>query len=259
MMDYRFSDDWIDPPSTMSYSTEQLVYLPCMMHWAPSSEIKSPLKPPPIKHPGQVVLGCGNNLFKITEEALELWSKILIQLPEAVLHLKSTHTGIGDVIEYWHQRFAHYGIGAERLIFSGSTPPAEHLDYYSSIDIALDPFPYNGGISTLDALWMGTPVVTLSGNTTVGAAMLHFAGADELIAHSLSEYADIVIQLAQDPERIRHYRQTLRAKMLASPLSDRRGFVQSVETAYRTMWQKWCRNEEPAAFSVLTSSCLNGR
>lgn len=253
MIDYRFSDAWIDPPDTLPLSAEQLVYLPCMMHWAPSSEIASPLKPPPITRPGQVVLGCGNNLFKITEEAIVLWSYILQQLPEAVLHLKSTHTGILDVQEYTHQRFVRYGIGSERLIFSGTTPAAAHLDYYSSLDIALDPFPYNGGISTLDALWMGTPVVTLSGNTTVGAAMLHFAGADELIAHSLPEYAEIVIRLAQDPERIRHYRQTLRQQMLASPLLDRQGFVKAVEAVYRIIWQKWCRGEAPAAFSMALS------
>jgi predicted O-linked N-acetylglucosamine transferase (SPINDLY family) len=119
----------------------------------------------------------------------------------------------------------------------------ENLELYREIDIALDPFPYNGGTTTCDALWMGVPVVSLVGQTAVaraGLSLLSNVQLSDLAATSEEQYIDIATALATDLQRLAQIRANLRAQMLISPLMDQPYFARSVEAAYRSVWQTWC-------------------
>jgi predicted O-linked N-acetylglucosamine transferase (SPINDLY family) len=113
------------------------------------------------------------------------------------------------------------------------------------VDIALDPFPYNGTTTTCEALWMGVPVVTLRGDRhagRVGASLLTQIGLTDLIANSVEEYLEIAVALARNPERLSDLRRVLRSRMAASPLCDGPAFARKMESAFRTMWQYWCES-----------------
>jgi predicted O-linked N-acetylglucosamine transferase (SPINDLY family) len=147
------------------------------------------------------------------------------------------------------QWFQAREIAAERLEFVPRTATrAEYLRLWERIDIGLDPFPYNGGTTTCEALWMGTPVVSLAGTTAIsrlGLSILNNLGLPELAATSTEDYVRIAAQLAGDPSRREELRATLRTRLQASPMMDARRFARNVETAYRAMWRRWCA-ETPA-------------
>ncbi len=137
------------------------------------------------------------------------------------------------------------GIDPQRLKFTGWIPFYDYLRQHEKIDIALDPFPCNGGTTTCDALWMGVPVISLIGQTAVGrggVSVLHNIGLPELIAESTQQYVRIANDLACDPARLSELRQGMRERMRASPLMDSARFARSVEAAYRQMWRTWCAN-----------------
>jgi predicted O-linked N-acetylglucosamine transferase (SPINDLY family) len=126
----------------------------------------------------------------------------------------------------------------------------EYFALYDRIDVGLDPFPYGGGTTTLDALWMGVPVVTLVGRTAVGRAglsILSNAGLPELVARTPEEYLSIAAGLATDVPRLAELRTGLRARLQRSPLTDAARFAGHIEAAYRTMWQRWCAAPRHAA------------
>jgi predicted O-linked N-acetylglucosamine transferase (SPINDLY family) len=155
-----------------------------------------------------------------------------------IIHASSGEHRIGVA-----QRLERAGVAEDRLRFVGSQPLPEYMQTYSEIDIALDTFPYAGGITTLDALWMGVPVVTLSGETAVGRggrSILSNLGLPELIARNHDQYAQIAIELAGDPNRMSTLRHGIRERMLASPLTDAPAFARDIEMAYRQMWRTWC-------------------
>ena len=121
-----------------------------------------------------------------------------------------------------------------------------HLAHYGEIDIALDPFPYNGTTTTCEALWMGVPVITLQGDRhcgRVGASLLAAVGLDNLIARDVGEYVDIAVRLAGDRSQLEQLRGSLRATMAGSPLCDGPSFAREVEAAYRAMWRTWCQGD----------------
>ncbi len=120
---------------------------------------------------------------------------------------------------------------------------AEYFNVYQRIDVALDPFPYGGGTTTCDALWMGVPVVSLAGQTAVGRgglSILSNLGLPELVAHDAEQYVRIAEGLANDLPRLSNLRATLRQRMQDSPLMDAPRFARNVEAAYREMWRHWC-------------------
>jgi predicted O-linked N-acetylglucosamine transferase (SPINDLY family) len=133
--------------------------------------------------------------------------------------------------------------------FSGFLRRREYLRLYQRIDIALDPFPYNGGTTTCDALWMGTPVLTLPGRIPVaraGLGLLSTVGLRELVASSETDYIRIAVELAGNLPRLAEMRATLRLRMQASPLMDAARFARNVEAAYRSMWERWCAGRTSA-------------
>ena len=132
----------------------------------------------------------------------------------------------------------------------GSTPQLEHLAAHGEIDVMLDTFPQNGGITTADALLMGVPVVTLLADRVSGrssASMLHTLGLDDLVARTTDQYVEIAAGLAGDLDRLSRERATLRERLLGSPLGDTRAYTRAVEATYRQLWQRWCGAPVPVS------------
>jgi hypothetical protein len=159
------------------------------------------------------------------------------------------HCPAGATQTRLRQWFEAQGIAAHRLdLVPRTATRAEFLELFQRIDIGLDPFPYNGGTTTCEALWMGVPVVSLAGRTAVsrlGLSVLTNAGLPELVAFSEEDYVRIAAQLAHDLPRLAELRATLRPRMQASPLMDAPRFARNMEAAYRTMWQRWCHYIPP--------------
>jgi predicted O-linked N-acetylglucosamine transferase (SPINDLY family) len=189
---------------------------------------------------GHVTFGCLNNFSKATAAALETWVRLLQAMPEAKLVL---HAYCNTQRDRVRERFAQQGLGSERLTFTSMLPIEEYFQLYHGIDVALDPFPYGGGTTTCDALWMGVPVVSLAGKTAVGRgglSILSNLGLADLVAEDREHYVRIALELARDLPRLSVLRATLRERMQNSPLMDAPRFARHVEAAYRDMWRRWC-------------------
>jgi len=175
---------------------------------------------------------------------MDLWAEIMRAMPSSRLII---HSHPGTHLDAVRQRFADNGVSSDRLEFVGEQPWPQYVGTYGRIDIALDPFPWGGGITTCNALWMGVPVVTLMGQTAVGrggASILANIGVPELIARTPEQYIQIATNLANDVPRLAGLRRTLRPRMQSSPLMDAARFARNVEAAYRQMWRSWCAGEE---------------
>jgi len=143
------------------------------------------------------------------------------------------------------EMFRAGGIGSERIDLRGwSKERTDHMLEYDQIDIALDSYPYHGTTTTCEAIWMGVPVVTLAGEIharRVGASLLNCVGLERLVAKTPEEYIDLAIVQGRDLEVLSELRKTLRDRMTASPLTDGRSFARKIESAYRKVWQEWCK------------------
>jgi protein O-GlcNAc transferase len=245
-MDYFLGDVEMPCPGTDHLFTETVYRLPrAFCCYQPGTD--APVAPAPYLQVGKITFGCFNSPRKITREVVKLWSAILHLVSGSRLLLK--YSGLEEEARQAHLLawFAEDGIPIERIIFAGASLTTDYFGEYSRIDIALDPFPYNGGSTTLDALWMGVPVVTLAGRTAVqrhGACFLTAAGMPDLVTHSPEQYVTTAMFLAQTLPKLPDSRSNLRKAMQQSPLMDHIGLVRSVELAFREMWRKWCDQAE---------------
>jgi protein O-GlcNAc transferase len=236
-MDYRFSDPHIDPPDVeLTDYSERTVRLPrTYICYEPIQETPE-VGPPPASLAGHITFGCLNNFSKCSSPALDAWARILADVPGSRLIF---HAKPGEHLELVRKRFEGAGVARERLEFLGERDWPRYIGTYGRIDIALDPFPYNGGITTCDALWMGVPVVALSGKTAigrVGRSILSNMSLPELIARTPDEYVRIAVELANDSNRLKTYRAELRGRMLASPLKDPKQLMRDIETFFGDAW-----------------------
>lgn len=249
---YRIVDSITDPPGSDALASETLVRIdPCFLCYKPPAEA-GPIDPtPPMSRPGArgVTFGCFNNAMKASPTAISLWASALRSVPGSTIVLKSGSFADPTVHAYVLEEFATGGIPPERIIFEGATQgTAAHLDRYNSIDIALDPTPYNGTTTTCEALWMGVPVVTLVGDfhaARVSASLLSAVGLGELAAKDAADYASIAADMAANPSKLADLRTTLRARMAASPLCDATGHASRFGGALRAMWHAWCASKSP--------------
>jgi predicted O-linked N-acetylglucosamine transferase (SPINDLY family) len=198
--------------------------------------------PLPALETGPVTFGCCNNLAKINALVIDLWSRILREVPASRLILESRGLADPETAAQVRRDFAARGVASDRVDFDGeSLSVARHLARYHRIDVALDPFPYNGVTTTCEALWMGVPVVTLAGATHVsrmGSSLLGHLGASEWVAASPAEYTTICARLAGDLPRLAGIRQGLRERMRHSPLCDAPRFTRHLEETFRKMWMR---------------------
>jgi predicted O-linked N-acetylglucosamine transferase (SPINDLY family) len=250
-MDYVITDSFLSPLNTPQRFTEALVRLPPGYVCYQPPAYAPPVAPAPVLTRGAPTLGCFNNLSKVNAQVVALWAQILHRVPEARIVLKAKALIDPPTREAYARRFQEHGIAPDRVALLGSSSHGEYLGAYGDIDLALDPFPFTGGLTTCEALWMGVPVVTLAGPTLVsrmGVSYLARVGLAELIAHSPEEYVDLVVRLSQDPERLAQLRAELRPRMAASPLCDGPSFTRHLEAAYQRMWDIYVRGGTPREF-----------
>jgi len=199
----------------------------------------------PANGSGMVTFGSLNNFFKINEPVLRLWARVLEKVPNSRLVLLSDP----DAQRQWVLRVLQgEGIEAQRVEFVKRLPRRQYFELYHRLDLVLDPFPYGGHTTSLDALWMGVPVVSLAGERAVsraGLSQMSNLGLRELVAFSEDEYIALAAKLARDLPRLAELRRTLRARMQSSPLMDAPRFARQVEAAYRAMWRRWCTETGP--------------
>lgn len=239
-MDYLLSDDWVDPPGEPDeWCTEEIVRIPSgFMCYAPPAE--SPLPARDDARP--VTFGSFNNLSKMNDGVVALWARVLQAVPGSRLLLKSRQLGDPMVAEAMRAAFEREGIAADRLTFHGRTASrGAHFALYGAVDVALDTFPYNGATTTCEALWMGTPVVSLVGDRHVGRFGVTFltrAGFPDWIAATPEAYVSVAARLATE----RPAPEAVRAAVAGSLLVDGARAARDLEDAFLAMWQRRAAN-----------------
>jgi predicted O-linked N-acetylglucosamine transferase (SPINDLY family) len=242
-IDYRLTDRFLDPPGTdLTQYTERSIALPDC-YWCYSPPLQAGATAPPCdRREGPLTFGCLNNFAKVTNATLALWMELLQRVPEAMLLLYAPPGHHRDRV---HEAMRQKQLPAGRLRFVPRQPLADYLDTWRDIDVALDPFPYCGGTTTCDALWMGVPVVTLAGRTAVsraGASLLSNVGLERLIARSSEEYVALAASLIRDAAALARFRAELRERLHASPVMDAKRFTRNLEATFRRVWKTWCED-----------------
>jgi len=244
-IDYRLTDEFCDPLGrTEHLHSEKLVRLKrgflCF---------QPPIDPPPLDadpaaRNGHITFGSFNNPAKITPAMLRAWARILDGVPESRLVVKYLGRFSSEWCrEQWRAAFASAGVDPRRLQFHGATPNLEsHWTMIGGVDLAIDPFPYQGTHTTLESLLMGVPVLTLMGETCVrrsSSALLLRLGLEDLVTQSAEEYVERAVALAADRERRLRLRTGLRERFLHSEICDVRGYVAELESVYRRLWRSY--------------------
>lgn len=196
---------------------------------------------------GYFTFACMNRYSKVSAAALDLWASLLQRTGDSRLLLIGRGGKDERTLADLRARFSAKGVDPERLIILPSLPVAEYFDTYNRADLCLDPFPFNGGTTGFDSIWMGVPFVTLRGDVLharAGSNILKYVGLDNLIASDKQEYVEKAAVLAGDLDKLRSCRDNLRGRMQASPLMDCAGFARGIEKAFRQMWEKWCLQGE---------------
>jgi len=243
-MDYWLTDEYLHPKDSAERFTESLHRLPVFYQFAPPSEFPEPGEAPCIDN-GYVSFGCFNKPEKMNEDVAQLWLEILKATPNSKLVLKYRNYFADDGgAQIWRDRFSSFGLAADRLILLGSDDQLDdHLALYRQIDIALDPFPFNGATTTFEALAMGAPVIALWGDgfvSRVAAALMSQVGLGDFAAPTKDQYVRCAVALAEDTPRISELRRWLRLQVLNSSLCNGTDYAETVETAFRSMWRNWC-------------------
>jgi len=196
------------------------------------------------------VFCCFNASYKITPEVFNVWTRLLKAVPESVLWLLDSNPYATANLK---REAEDRGVVAERLVFAGHLPYADHLARFGVADLFLDTFPYNAHTLASDALWGGCPVVTCSGRTfpsRVAGSLLHSVGLQELVCGSLAEYEKLAVALARNSERLLGLREKLRTTRLTARVFDTRRFTRHLEAAFEIMWERYRRGEPLRPFAV---------
>ncbi len=239
--DYFLTDEAADPPRTNpeQFFSEKLIYLPSMFCYTGRSDVPVP-KYAPVTKTGYVLFGSFNTFRKINDDVLKLWKEILQQVENSRLLIKSQIFIDRECVCHVYQRLAYLGFDTNRVIIEPATNT--YMNRYLDVDIHLDSFPYPGGGTTADALYMGVPVIALKGrehSSRFADSFLTAAGVPELLADSPADYIAKAVSLAQDIPRLDKYHRTLRNTLLNSKLMDTPRYVSALEKAYRQLYDEW--------------------
>ena len=239
VLDGRITDAAADPPGADDHATEPLLRLPHFLCYTPAADAPLP-GPPPVALGQPPTFGCFNAPAKLNDRVLDLWSRLLNRHPASRLLLKAKSFQLRSAQEPVERAFAACGVAADRIEFVGWLADGRsHLSAYQRLDVALDPFPYNGTTTTCEALWMGVPVVTLPGDrhaSRVGRSLLAAAGLTDWVAASEDDFLRIAGDLVLDPAALAVCRRDLRSRLRASALLDGRGFARALEAQIRRLW-----------------------
>jgi predicted O-linked N-acetylglucosamine transferase (SPINDLY family) len=242
-MDYVLGDQVVAPAGDEAYFTEALWRLPgCYLCYDPP-RLAVPNGPFPALRNGFVTFGCFNNRTKISDGTVAAWAALLHRVEASRLFLKSRSFTDAECQSALVAQFAAHGIPPERLILEGHEALAQALAAYNRVDIALDPFPFGGGTTTAETLWMGVPLVTLRGERWVGrisASILTALDLTDWVTDDIEGYIDLAARLAADLPGLTDLRASLRHRLETSGFCDGPAFTRSLEAAYRAMWRIWC-------------------
>ena len=244
-VDYRLTDTLADPPGSQKFYTEELVYLPEGFFCYRPHDSAPPQASLPALRNGYVTFGSFNNSCKVNPFIMALWAEVLKANSGSRLLLKFGEGLDRQMREYYFQQFEQLEISQERVAIYGWKPPVEHLKLYGEMDIALDTYPFSGGITTAEGLWMGVPAISLVGRRAAsrfGLVILSYLGLEFFAASTPKEYVAKATALAGNLEALGKIRASMRERMAASTFFDANGLARRVETAYRKMWHRWCRN-----------------
>jgi predicted O-linked N-acetylglucosamine transferase (SPINDLY family) len=249
-MDGFLADETLAPPGTDSLFSERLIRLPRIpLVYQPPENMPEVARLPAIAN-GFVTFGYFGRPDRLNDSVIGVWSRILATVPGSRLMLNSRAFGEVAFRALYAGRFAAHGIGAERLMMIATAPQPATWAAYGAIDVALDPFPHNGGTTTLEALWLGVPVISRTARPTVGrfgASILQAVGLPALVAETDDGYVAAAAGIAGDLAALAGLRAGLRARMETSPLRDATGLARVVEDAYRSLWRDWCGQAVTAA------------
>lgn len=251
MIDYYLTDRFWAPPGVLDHLfTERLVQLPCVFTFQPADEVP-PINPLPALSQGYVIFASFHRPCKLGEGVIALWSRVLQAVPNAVLLIGAMNDPV--LREHLAAMFQRHGVRAERLVFYPQLALADYLALHHQVDIVLDAFPFSSGAVAYHALWMGVPVLTLTGPTPPHrhcAAILQHVGLGDWVAASEEAYVDLARQWAADLPRLARLRAGLRHQIEHSELRRPETVARGLEQALRQMWRHWCAGLPPESFAV---------
>ena len=242
-MDWMLTDRWETPPELSYLYTERLLHMPNgYVCYSPPPYAPDVAALPALAN-GHVTFGCFNNLAKVTPRVIDTWCRILRRVPGARLVLKTHQVADPATAQRVRDAFAVHGVAPERLELRGPSGHRAFVGEYNGIDIVLDPFPYSGGLTTCEALWMGVPTVTMPGEIFASrhsVSHLSNAGLADWVAPDVAAYVELAVQKATNIAALARLREGLRAQVKASPLCDALRFGRNLGAALRFAWQDWC-------------------
>jgi protein O-GlcNAc transferase len=246
-IDYLLGDSFVTPSNEAAHFTETIWRLPESYLCFTPPKLAMEVGPLPALVNGYVTFGCFNNLAKMGDEVVAVWARVLHAVPNSRLFLKTRQLNDVDLYSLTCQRFADFGIAADRLIMEGGAPRAALLAAYQRVDIALDPFPYPGGTTSVEAIWMGVPLITRCGDrflSHMGETIDHNVGLTDWIASDNDDYVAKAVSFSGDLAQLAITRAKLRQQALDSPLFNAPRFARNFEVALWGMWQKWATEHE---------------
>ncbi len=246
--DYRIVDSITDPPpphAADKMAVEKLIRLdPCFLCYTPRDDAP-PLSDPPSRKNGHITFGSFNSLKKLTPATIALWCRLVREVPNSRLIIKSGTVFAERAREHLAKQFEAQGIDESRIdVLDRLDSKTDHLALYNDLDISLDTYPYHGTTTTCESLWQGVPVVSLIGNlhaSRVGLSLLTCVGLQDLAVNSVEDFLRTAKSLAADPARLAFLRASLRKTMQASPLCNAPAFAKRFEAALRTAWRAFCK------------------
>lgn len=246
-IDYILCDRHVLPPEHEDRFCERPWRLPDV--WVSFSPPVCDVEPGPLPalENGYVTFASFNSVTKITDQTISCWARVLHAVPESRLLLKAIQLSEKSAQEEVTNRFAAHGIDHQRLTLKGwAAKPEDHFADYQQVDIALDPFPYGGGTTSVEALWMGVPVLAKRGDrfvSNMGVSLGHCVGLESWVVDDEEDYINKAQTFASDHHMLSGLRGRLRHQVLASPLCDASLFARNFELACQRMWRKWCTTQ----------------
>ncbi len=244
-IDYKLSDRWLTPENMEEYFSETIWNLERVAHCYKIPDNAPEINTLPFLENGFITFGSFNNLTKVTKETIALWSGVLRSVSGSKLIIKAKQSSEQQVQKRIISWFKENGINSQAIIFMGKDKTTEeHLKNYHLVDIALDTYPYNGATTTLEALWMGVPVISLVGNRSAsryGLAFLNAVNLGKFAVSTPEEFVKTALELTENIDYLKSLRHDLRNILRNSSICNIEDFAHNVEVAYRRMWIKWCK------------------
>lgn len=242
-IDYLFSDKYILPFEAIRWNSEKVLYLSSLLHWQPPDFDIEITSLPCLKNQ-YITFGSSNSVYKISKIVMDVWIEIMLATPSSKIILKAEEFDSEYIRDKFSRYFETSGISPDRFSFRGKTSQFEHLKCLQSIDILLDPFPHNGGISTCESLWMGVPVLILANGLGPGLSIMSQIDMESWVAFTTEELVEKGIQFAKDISKLSLIRQSLRDKFLKSKVCDPLNYTLEIEQAYLMMYHTFLQKQD---------------